>query len=86
MLSPFSYRLDAVVSLARLTSTTDKLARLHAAIEREITASSRRSDKAKVNTEEEYPNELLTMTAITLKNCAGWHLWRRRLIARFRSR
>jgi hypothetical protein len=51
---PFSYRLDALLSLVRPATATEAIERLHAAIEREIGASSRRMDRAKAKGDEEY--------------------------------
>jgi len=49
-----SYRFDALLRLVHLTVETDAIERLHAAIERQIGASSRRIDRAKASGNHEY--------------------------------
>lgn len=82
-----SYRLDALLRLIRLSAKTDAIERLHAAIEREIAASSRRIDKAKAKGDEEYLNAIVDDECDHIEELLGMaFVAAQTFIARLRSR
>jgi hypothetical protein len=87
MTRPFSYRFDVLLRLVQLTGETDAIERLHAAIQRQIAASSRRIDRAKASGDDEYLDAIVDDECDHIEELLGMaFVAAQTFITRFRTR